>query len=145
MNHCSFTEEETNNALIAPYQAPVPESQTNPLSNAGGHFSGATIANVRQPDQIQRNCYGKKKNGLKVMSNAVNKESPTQLSNSMKKNMQASAKSRSLNDVNNSPLVNEPDFQQLNKCNNLLVENQRQKYKEKNKADASAGILSRFF
>lgn len=142
MNRCSVTEEETTKALIALYQLPAPESQANPNSNPGGFFSGATLANFRHPDQNLRDSSGKKKHGLKVTSNAANKDSPTQLSNSMKKNMQVSVKSRSLNDVNNSPLVNDPDSQQLSKSNDL--ENQKHKYKEKNRVvepRAFGGIL----
>lgn len=133
MNRCSFTEEETTKALIALYQPAAPESQTNLHTNPGGIFSGATLTNFRHhPDQNPRNLSGKKKHGVKVMSNSTNKDSPSRLSNSTKKSTQASAKSRSLNDVHNSPLVNEPDFQLLSKSIDGTVEN-KQKYKEKNK------------
>lgn len=133
MNRCSFTEEETTKALITLYQPAAPESQTNLHTNPGGIFSGATLTNFRHhPDQNPRNLSGKKKHGVKVMSNSTNKDSPSRLSNSTKKSTQASAKSRSLNDVHNSPLVNEPDFQQLSKSIDGTVEN-KQKYKEKNK------------
>ena len=143
MNRCSFTEDETTKALIALYQLPVPESQANLNNNPGGLFTGATLP-FRHPDQNLRDSSGKKKHSLKVMSNSANKDSPSQLSNSMKKNMQPSVKSRSLNDVNNSPLVNDHDFQQLSKSNDLIMENQKHKYKEKNRVvepHAFGGIL----
>ncbi|PON96624.1 Spastin [Trema orientale] len=133
LNRCSVTEEETTKALLQMYPPPLPESQANLNSNPGGLFMGTTFANFRHPDQNPRDSGGKKKHSLKVMSNLVNKDSPTQLSNSTKRNMQASVKSRSLNDVNNSPLANDPDFQQYSKSNDLITENQKHKYKEKNR------------
>lgn len=132
MNRCSFTEEETTKALIAMYQVPAPESQTNMHGNLGGVITGVTLANVRHPDQNHQNiglhampCGGKKKDGLKEPSDATY----TQLSNSMKKNLPASVKGRSLNDVSQSPLMGEPDFQQQSKSSDLPVKKHKEKQK----------------
>uniref|UniRef100_F6HPZ9 CW-type domain-containing protein n=1 Tax=Vitis vinifera TaxID=29760 RepID=F6HPZ9_VITVI len=104
MNRCSISEEETTKALIALYQAPAPESQHNLQSRADSEIS-----------------------------NATNHDGPTQFSNSLRKNLQTSVKSRSLNDVNQSPLANELDFQHLSKSSDLALEKQRLKQKEKHK------------
>lgn len=145
MDHCRFTEEETNNAVVAMNQAlAAPESQLNLHSNPGGAFAGPSVPNFSHPDQNPRNLIGKKKIGVKVMPNAI-KDSSTQSSKSMKKNAPASSKSRSLSDVNNFPLVNEPDLQQLGKSSDFgSGEDHKQKYREKNKGlepHAFPGIL----
>lgn len=135
MNRCTVTEEETTKALIAHYQAPA-ESQANLHGNPGGIITGATLANVRRPDQNHQNISlhampwgGKKKDGLKETSDATYKDGLSQLSNSMKKHLQASVKGRSLNDVNQSPPMGEPDFQQLGKSSDLPVKKNKEKQK----------------
>ncbi|KAF4382864.1 hypothetical protein G4B88_021647 [Cannabis sativa] len=131
MNRCSVTEEETNKPLIAQFQQPPAlQSQANLNSNSG--VTEATLANFRHPDQNPRDINGKKKHSLKLMSSSANKDSPTQLPNSMKKSMQLSLKSRSLNDVHNSPLASDPDFPLLSKANDLIPGDKKRKYKVKN-------------
>ncbi|XP_057964806.1 cysteine-tryptophan domain-containing zinc finger protein 7 [Malania oleifera] len=133
MNKCSISEEETTKALFALYQLPAPESQNNLHGHAGGVVSAASLADVRNLDQNYQNHFRaepsslKKKHGLKEMSNATNQDGP------MKKNLQASVKSRSLNDVNQSPLVNEPDFQHFSKSGDPPMEKHKYKQKEKHK------------
>ncbi|GMY16441.1 cysteine-tryptophan domain-containing zinc finger protein 7-like isoform X1 [Fagus crenata] len=134
MNRCTVTQEETTQALVALYQVPASESQTFLHGNPGGVIAGVTFANVRHPDQNNQNIglhsmpsSGKKKDGLKETSDATFKDDPSQLSNSMKKNLQASVKGRSLNDVNQSPLMGEPDFQQLSKSSDLPVKKHKEK------------------
>ncbi|KAH7517109.1 hypothetical protein FEM48_Zijuj09G0027500 [Ziziphus jujuba var. spinosa] len=134
LNRCSVSEEETTKALIALYQLPAPESQNNLHNNPGGYFSGATLANFRHPDQNPQNFGWHTALGNGKKKHLTNKEGPTQLSNSVKKIMQASVKSRSLNDVNNSPLMAEPDLQQVSKSSDLSVEKQKYKHKEKLRA-----------
>ena len=135
MNRCTFTEAETTQALVALYQA-APESQTNLHRNPGGAIAGVTFANVRHPDQNHKNIGlhvmpsgGKKKDGLKETSDATYKDGPSQLSNSMEKNLQALVKGRSLNDVNQSPLIGDPDFQQLSKSSDLPVKKHKENHK----------------
>lgn len=144
MNRCSVSEEETTKALIALYQLPAPESQNNLHNNPGGYFSGATLANFRHPDQNPQNFGWHTALGNGKKKHVTNNEGPTQLSNSVKKIMQASVKSRSLNDVNNSPLMAEPDLQQVSKSSDLSVEKQKYKHKEKLRAvepPTDGGIL----
>lgn len=135
MNRCTFTEAETTQALVALYQV-APESQTNLHRNPGGTIAGVTFANVRHPDQNHKNnglhfmpSGGKKKDGLKETSDATYKDGPSQLSNSMEKNLQALVKGRSLNDVNQSPLMGDPDFQQLSKSSDLPVKKHKENHK----------------
>jgi len=74
-------------------------------------------------------CGGKKKDGLKEPSDAKYKDGPPQFSNSMIKNLLASVKGRSLNDVSQSALMGEPGFQQQSKSSDLPVEKHKQKQK----------------
>ncbi|XP_050366950.1 cysteine-tryptophan domain-containing zinc finger protein 7-like [Argentina anserina] len=141
MNRCNVTEEETTEktkALIAQYLVPAPGSQINLPINPG--VEGVALANFRHPDQNPQNVgvhamlsSGKKKNGLKELSKASDKDGSVLLPGSMKKNMQASLKSKSLNDYNQSSPLNEPDFQHLSNSNDLAVEKRKHKYKEKQK------------
>lgn len=149
-NRCSISQEETTKALIALYQVPAPESQQNLQSRPHGVVPGVTLAGIRHPDQnhhiLGSNtmlCGGKRKHGSKDISNETNHDGPTQFSNSLKKNLQTSVKSRSLNDVNQSPLVHEHDFQHLSKSTDLISEKPKLKQKEKHKLEcySDGGIV----
>ncbi|KAI9182280.1 hypothetical protein LWI28_023832 [Acer negundo] len=140
MNRCSVGEEETTKAFMALYHVPVLESQNNLHVNPPGVISRVNLADVRHPDQNNENYGsrflphgGKKKHGLKEVSSATNKDGPAQLSNSMKKNIQASVRSGSLNDVSQSPVISEQDFRQLSKSSDLPEEKHKYKHKEKHK------------
>ncbi|XP_059659524.1 cysteine-tryptophan domain-containing zinc finger protein 7 isoform X2 [Cornus florida] len=139
MNRCSFSEEETTKALIALYHVPAPESQNNRHDHLGGVVSGVTSFDARHFGQHLQNfdshivpSGGKKKHGLKEVSNATNQDGIAQFPNS-RKNLQASVKSRSLNGGNQSPTVSEREFQQVSKSGSIVVEKQGHKQKEKNK------------
>ncbi|KAE9598258.1 putative transcription factor & chromatin remodeling CW-Zn family [Lupinus albus] len=112
MNRCSFSEDETTKALIALYQGPPPESQRN-LQNVSGSFMvEGTVATVPCPDQHQINndqhaVPGGKKKVVKDISNSANKDGFSPLPSAIKKDLQSSVKSKSLNDVNKSPAVSE--------------------------------------
>ncbi|GAV83365.1 zf-CW domain-containing protein [Cephalotus follicularis] len=112
MNRCSISEEETTKAVILLCQVPAPDSQSFglPAMPIGG----------------------KKKHVYKETSNETYKDAPMKFSNSVK-NVQASVRSGSLNDVHHSPLVSEPDFQQLNNSSDLDAEKHKHKRKEKHK------------
>lgn len=142
MNRCNVNEEETTEktkALIAQYQVSAPESQSN-LPRNPGLMEGVALPKPLNPDQNLENfglpampSGGKKKIGAKELPNATNKDGSIQFPNSMKKTMQASVKSRSLNDVNQSPLPSEPDLQQLSKSSDMAVEKRKHKYREKHR------------
>ncbi|XP_031258978.1 uncharacterized protein LOC116117085 isoform X1 [Pistacia vera] len=140
MNRCSFTEEETTKALIAQYQVPAPESHNNLHINSGGVLPRANFPDVRHPDPNYRNFGphapphgGKKKHGLKEIAGATIKDSHTQSSNSMKKNIRASVRSGILNDMGQPSVVGEPDNRQVSRSSDLPGEKQKHKQKEKHK------------
>ncbi|KAF3951070.1 hypothetical protein CMV_023246 [Castanea mollissima] len=99
MNRCDISEGETTNALRALYQLPVPESQNNPQNHVSGTALGVSTGTSGGPFQI---------------------------SNSTKKQLQESAKSRSLNDMNQRRAESIPmkksSSQHVSRSNNLVVE-----------------------
>ncbi|KAM3755481.1 hypothetical protein ACB098_02G042700 [Castanea mollissima] len=99
MNRCDISEGETTNALRALYQLPVPESQNNPQNHVSGTALGVSTGTSGGPFQI---------------------------SNSTKKQLQESAKSRSLNDMNQRRAESIPmkksSSQHASRSNNLVVE-----------------------
>ncbi|KAK7396860.1 hypothetical protein VNO78_18022 [Psophocarpus tetragonolobus] len=113
MNRCSFTEDETTKALIALYQGPPLDGQSNLQNASSSVMVGGAMGTSQHPDQHQLNNYlhaapgGKK--FMKEIPNSTNKDSFSQSSYSTKKNLQPAVKSRSLNDVNKSPVVSEAD------------------------------------
>ncbi|XP_043708748.1 cysteine-tryptophan domain-containing zinc finger protein 7-like isoform X2 [Telopea speciosissima] len=143
-NRCDISEEETTRALYAAYQTPVTEGQNNMHSQLDAAASGVTLDEVQRLDQNHHNLSlralpssAKKRHGLKEVSSAANHMGSIHFSSSTKKNQQPSAKSRSLNDVNQLPLesnlVNKPVFQQLSKSGDLAVDKRMHKQKEKQK------------
>ncbi|KAF8392615.1 hypothetical protein HHK36_022962 [Tetracentron sinense] len=141
MNRCNISEEETTKALNALYQ-PVPESQNNLCNHPDGAASRVPFADMRHLDQNHQDLSfqaersgGKKKPGSKETSNVASHSGPMQFSNSTKKIQEASVKSRSLDDVNQSPLEssvgNIPGCQHLSKSSDFDVEKHGHKQKEK--------------
>ncbi|KAF5931329.1 hypothetical protein HYC85_032202 [Camellia sinensis] len=138
MNRCSISEEETTKALMPLYQVPAPDEQINQHCHRGGVLPGLSMTDDSRFDQNHRSLGfyavpkgGKKKNRIKEVLAATSQDGPPQLFNSMKKNLQAAVKSRSLNGVNQSPVANEIEPMYLNKSS--VVEKHRHKQKEKNK------------
>ncbi|OIV95409.1 hypothetical protein TanjilG_06278 [Lupinus angustifolius] len=112
MNRCSFSEDETTKALFALCQGPPPEGQSNLKNVSGSVVVGGTMATVQRPDVHQLNngqhaVPGGKSKIVKDMSNSANKDDFSPLSPAIKKNLQSSVKSKSLNDVNTSHDVSE--------------------------------------
>ncbi|GKV04956.1 hypothetical protein SLEP1_g17033 [Rubroshorea leprosula] len=140
MNRCGVSEEETTRAVIALYQVPATENQTNLNSNIGNNISRTQAADIQHPYQSHgsnglhaTSSGGRKKHGLKEISNVTEKDGLAQLSHSMKKTVQASDRTGSVNDVSQSPIVGEPGFQNLSESCDLLAEKHRNKRKEKHK------------
>ncbi|XP_028085244.1 LOW QUALITY PROTEIN: uncharacterized protein LOC114286290 [Camellia sinensis] len=138
MNRCSISEEETTKALMPLYQVPAPDKQINQHCHRAGVLPGLSMTDDSRFDQNHRSLGfhavpkgGKKKNRIKEVLAATSQDGPPQLFNSMKKNLQAAVKSRSLNGVNQSPVANEIEPMYLNKSS--VVEKHRHKQKEKNK------------
>ncbi|KAI5425074.1 cysteine-tryptophan domain-containing zinc finger protein 3 [Lathyrus oleraceus] len=114
MNRCSFSEDETTKALFSLYQGHSLDAQNNLQNVSGSILVSGTGATLQHPGQRQLNndmhaAPGGKKKVVKEISNSSNKEGVSQYSHSIKKNPQSSVKSRSLNDVNKSPVVSEAD------------------------------------
>ncbi|KAL4642890.1 hypothetical protein ACB092_02G052500 [Castanea dentata] len=133
MNRCDISEGETTNALRALYQLPVPESQNNPQNHVSGTALGVSTGYVQHLDQNHLNSSshdifnrGKKKYSSKEIANAGTSGGPFQISNSTKKQLQESAKSRSLNDMNQRRAESIPmkksSSQHVSRSNNLVVE-----------------------
>ncbi|OIV91295.1 hypothetical protein TanjilG_01826 [Lupinus angustifolius] len=104
MNRCSFSEDETTKAVIALCQGPPPEGQSNLRNFSTSVIVGGTVPSAQHPDQHQLNhslhavTCGKKKN-VKEMYNSAYKGGSSQFYSSIKKNLNSSTESRSLNDV----------------------------------------------
>ncbi|XP_027924835.1 LOW QUALITY PROTEIN: uncharacterized protein LOC114182216 [Vigna unguiculata] len=111
MNRCSFSEDETTKALIALYQGPPFDGQSNLQNASGSVMVGGAMATSQPPNQHQLNndvhaVPGGKKKFVKEIPNSTNKDF-SQSSYPTKKNLSA-VKSRSLNDVK-SPVMSEAD------------------------------------
>ncbi|KAJ4956717.1 hypothetical protein NE237_013500 [Protea cynaroides] len=143
MNRCDISEEETTRALYAVYQGPITEGQNN-MHGLPAAASGVPLDKVRRLDHTHLDLSlqavpgsAKKKQGSKEASSTANHMGSSHFSSSTKKNQQASAKSRSLNDVDHLPLdsnnENKPVFQQLSKSGGLAVDKIMHKPKEKHK------------
>jgi len=114
MNRCSFSEDETTKALSSLYQVHSLDAQSNPQNISRSVMVGGTGSTFQHPGQRHLNndlhaVPGGKKKIAKEISNSSNKDGVSHPSYSIKKNMQSSVKSRSLNDVNKSPVVSEAD------------------------------------
>nr|XP_010921772.1 uncharacterized protein LOC105045251 [Elaeis guineensis]XP_019706304.1 uncharacterized protein LOC105045251 [Elaeis guineensis] len=107
MNSCNFSEEETTKALHALYLIPVPESGANMEGHHNVAASSITSTNALHLNQKFENnmrslpAIGKRKNGPKDASNVPNRS--IQFSNPVNRNLQASNRSRNLNDANQYP------------------------------------------
>lgn len=138
MNKCSISEEETTKALHALYQLPVSQCNTNAngvnavASNtvlAEGQFLNHTFGN----NTTNLPAIGKKKHKLKDPPNLVNGPALLQGSASVKKNQQASVKSRNLNDVNvnryqlESNMLSKTDLEHANNSTDFAVDKQKHK------------------
>lgn len=136
MNRCSFSEEETTKALTSRYQVPAPAPEGQIMQ---GHPTGNLlgVSDARHFDQNAQDLglHGceKKKQGLKDVSEITHLDGPRQISGSMKKNLPLSIKSKSLNGVNQSPAVNDVDFQHSGQSSSLVSEKRRHKQKDKSK------------
>ncbi|KAF5744156.1 hypothetical protein HS088_TW08G00752 [Tripterygium wilfordii] len=141
MNRCSFSENETTNAVMAPYQVPALDTQKNVRSHPGGAVLEGIFADALNPNQndlrfgmhTMAAAGGKKQHGPKEISNAADKAGPFQSSNSVKKNVQTSVRNGSLNDNNPSPGVSEPYFPQLSRQSEFASERHKHKQIEKHK------------
>ncbi|KAG1338629.1 hypothetical protein COCNU_04G009350 [Cocos nucifera] len=141
MNSCDFSEEETTKALHALYMIPVPESGANLEGHHNVAASSITSTNALHLNQkFESNMQsmpviGKRKNGPKDASNVPNRS--IQFSNAVNRNLQASNRSKNLNDANQYPFeTNSSDKVGLDhsgKSTDFSAGKQKHKQKEKHK------------
>ncbi|KAL4572101.1 hypothetical protein LXL04_018870 [Taraxacum kok-saghyz] len=128
MNRCSISQEETTKAIMSHFPGPTPAPTLQ-----GIHPGGPTSLDPLPSDQ-RHQLFGpqigaKKKNGTKAEPKL---ERPSLSSNSTKKNLHTSNKTRSLNNgVNHSP--SHLEFQDSGQSSSLIAEKHRLKHKEKKK------------
>jgi hypothetical protein len=111
MNSCSFSEEETTNALNSLYQVPVSETQHNQQTYPVGTASGETSVDAQH---LNQNCQdlsftsvagvGKKKLGANAVLNAAQHGGYVDVLNLRKKNQQVPVKSKGLQNLSQSSL-----------------------------------------
>lgn len=148
MSRCDFSEEDTTKALRALYQVPVSENQ-NKLQN---HVNSADFQRLDQtnlnPTSQALSNRGKKRHGSKEMSNLGNSDSPRIL-NPTTNHLHEPVKSRSLNDMSQSPLdsnqMKKSGSQHMSKPYNLILEKDIAKVKEKHANGGTYSILGSLF
>lgn len=141
MNSCDFSEEETTKALHALYLIPVPDSGANLEGHHNVAASSITSTNALHLNQKYENnmqslpAIGKRKNGPKDASNVPNRS--VQFLNPVNRNLQASNRSRNLNDANQYPFeTNSSDkvgIGHVDKSTDFTAGKQKHKQKEKHK------------
>ncbi|CAM9000278.1 unnamed protein product [Rhodiola kirilowii] len=127
MNRCDIEEEETTKALVSYYQASVAsEGDKNPHSNVGGSTAREYPAVIQHPSSRVNSVasIAKKKNGLTETLIAVSSQGPADVGDPAKI-LQPAIKSRSLNDVKQSPSVADLDNRHLKKSSDLVVEKKK--------------------
>ncbi|XP_031399333.1 uncharacterized protein LOC116209782 isoform X2 [Punica granatum] len=122
MNRCSVSQEETTNAVKAICQATVPDAQNLVNVNPG-------VSNIVSSSP-------------QALPNSRHAKRPAEVSDVLKKNMQISAKNRSLNDINHSSLKGEGDLQQLSKSSHGRAEREAIK-EELSKHSSEGGDVSK--
>ncbi|RYR71761.1 hypothetical protein Ahy_A02g005981 isoform C [Arachis hypogaea] len=108
MNRCNVSEDDTTKALITLYQVPPHNGQSNVQNVPASVMVAGIIPTTQQNNDLFAMPGGKKK-PMKKTLNSANKDGSSQFSSSMKKSLPSSVKSRSLNDVNKSPALSNPD------------------------------------
>ncbi|XP_024981094.1 uncharacterized protein LOC112517912 isoform X2 [Cynara cardunculus var. scolymus] len=140
MNRCSISEEETYKAITSRFPGPSLVQGSQPPVHPGGPQLGVISLDASCPDGRNRHFGSeipstniKKKHESKDLTNEVKQERPSLSSNSTKKNLDTSYRSRSLNGRNQSPRVNEAEFQDSGHSSDMIAEKDRSKQKENNK------------
>nr|XP_043618776.1 cysteine-tryptophan domain-containing zinc finger protein 3-like isoform X2 [Erigeron canadensis] len=137
MNRCSISQEETTKAMATHFLGPAPAVHGFQPVQPGASQSELMMIDPLHLDQ-RHQPFGqpvgmKKKHGMKDLPNEPKPERPSLSSNSTKRNLQTSNKTRSLNGANQSPLVMEPEFQDSGQSSSLITEKHKFKHKEKKK------------
>ncbi|GAA0152761.1 hypothetical protein LIER_11159 [Lithospermum erythrorhizon] len=144
MNRCTFSEEETSNAVRALYQVPGPlGTECKPPGHPGNSMSVVSSNGVSNSahngqmfDQQTSHTGAKKKYKSKYDSRRLVCDEPSQLSKSMMKNHQE--KNKSLSSVNPSSLLDAYGNQYVGQCSSSLAEKHSNKPHKKNSLESSS-------
>lgn len=133
MNRCSISEEETTKAITSHFPGPSVQG-SQPVHPSGPHLAAISLDGTHQHLCSQIPPSGiKKKPASKDLPDEAKRDGPSMSSNSSKKKLHTSNKTRSLNGVNQSPLINDVAFQDSGRSRDVIVEKDRLKQKENNK------------
>ncbi|KAK1420485.1 hypothetical protein QVD17_22122 [Tagetes erecta] len=137
MNRCSISQEETTKAVTSQFLGPAATVNGFHPAQPGGFHPEPMPVEPLHPDQ-RHQPFGpqaglKKKHGIKDLLNEPKQEKPSVSSNSSKRNIQSSNKTRSLNGANESPIVNELEFQDSGHSSSLIADKHRLKHNDKKK------------
>lgn len=153
MNRCNISEDETTNIVRGLYQIPAPENQNNLQIQSNGAAARVPLPDAQSLDQKQKGhkymsapSGGKKKHGSKEPSDATSSMGNMLTPNTLNKNLQASLKSRSLNDVNQFPpdpnLTYKNGIQHVSKSSDSAGGKHRHRQKDKHKLARDGGVAS---
>lgn len=131
MNKCSISQEETTKAIMSHFPGPAPTIQGFQPHHPGGPMSLDPLHSDQRHQLFGPQVVSKKKHVTKDLPNEPKQERPSLSSNSAKKNLQTSNKTRSLNGANQSP--SHLEFQDSGHSSSLIAEKHRLKHKEKKK------------
>ncbi|KAI7740838.1 hypothetical protein M8C21_020158, partial [Ambrosia artemisiifolia] len=132
MNRCSTSEEETTKAITSRFPGPIQGSQ--PVHPVGPHLGVISLDGTHQHFGSEiRSSSVKKKHGLEDLTNEAKRDRPSLSSNSSKKKLHSSYKTRSVNGMNRSSAVTEVEFQDSGQSRDVIVEKDILKPEEDNK------------
>ncbi|KAJ9543035.1 hypothetical protein OSB04_022742 [Centaurea solstitialis] len=134
MNRCSISEEETTRAITSRFPGPSLVQGSQPVHPGGPQLDASCPEgrNRHFSSEIPSSCVTKKHES-EDLTNEVKQERPSLSSNSAKKNLHTSYRSRSLTGGNRSPRVNESEFQDSGQSRDVIAEKEGLKRKENNK------------
>ncbi|XP_071726650.1 cysteine-tryptophan domain-containing zinc finger protein 3 [Rutidosis leptorrhynchoides] len=130
MNKCSISQEETTKAMTTQFLGPTAPA-VNGFQPSAFQTGEMAVDPQRHQQPFGQQVGAKKKNGMKDVLNEPKLERPSLSSNSTKKNLQTSHTTRSLNQ---SPRVNELEFQDSGQSSSMIAEKHRFKHKAKKKS-----------
>ncbi|XP_076892261.1 cysteine-tryptophan domain-containing zinc finger protein 7-like [Bidens hawaiensis] len=133
MNRCSISEEETTKAITSHFPGPSVQG-SQPVHPSGPHLAVNSFDGTSQHLSSQIPPSGvKKKVASTDLPDEDKRDGPSMSSNSSKKKLHTSHKTRSLNGVNQSLVVNEVAFQDSGHSRDVIVDKDKLKQKENNK------------
>ncbi|KAI7736127.1 hypothetical protein M8C21_033158, partial [Ambrosia artemisiifolia] len=133
MNRCSISEEETTLAVTSYFPGPSVHG-SQPVHPGGPHVADISLDGVKEHiGSPYPSSAVKKKLASKDIPNEAKRDGPSMSSNSSKKKLHTSYKTRSLNGVIQSPVVNEVAFQDSGRSHDVIVDKDILKQKDNDK------------